>query len=140
MTLVELVITISVMLLISTLCFSKEDITKHQINLFTKQLCSDIRYIRKTNMLGDSNTFIYYKKNEETTSYVLRSDGKDMKEIKLPNNVNLEYMQGKVFFKRDGSPDPKGQTIRVYDNKTKKEITIVPVSGRVLLKEGKYET
>lgn len=140
MTLVELVITISVMLLISTLCFSKEDITKHQINLFTKQLCSDIRYIRKTNMLGDSNTFIYYKKNKDAISYVLRSNGKDIKEIKLPNNVNLEYMEEKMFFKRDGSPDPKGQTITVYNNKTKKEITIVPVSGRVLLKEGKYET
>jgi hypothetical protein len=128
------------MLLISTLCFSKEDINKHQINLFTKQLCSDIRYIRKTNMLGDSNTYIYYKKNKEAASYVVRSGGEDIKEIKLSNNIKLEYMREKILFKRDGSPDPKGQTISVYDNKTKKEITIVPVSGRVLLKEGKYET
>ena len=39
-----------------------------------------------------------------------------------------------------GSPNPKGQTIKVYNDKIKKEITIVPVSGRALLKEGEYET
>lgn len=139
MTLVELVITISIMLLISTLCFSKDDLSKHQINSFTKQLCSDIRYVRKCNMLGDFKTYIYYKKNQESSSYVVRSKGNDMKEIQLPSEINLEYGESKIRFKSDGSPDPKGQTINVYNNKIKKEITIVPVSGRVLLKEGKYE-
>ena len=140
MTLVELVITISIMLLISTLCFSKDDINKHQIDSFTKQLCSDIRYVRKCNMLGDLSAYIYYKKDKESSSYAIRSGGNDIKEIKLPNDITLKYGQSKIVFRRDGSPDPKGQTIKVYDDKIKKEITIVPVSGRVLLKEGEYET
>ena len=140
MTLVELVITISIMLLISTLCFSKDDVNKHQIDSFTKQLCSDVRYVRKCNMLGDLSTYIYYKKDKESSGYAVRSGGNDIKEIKLPNDITLKYGQSKIVFRRDGSPDPKGQTIKVYNDKIKKEITIVPVSGRVLLKEGEYET
>lgn len=140
MTLVEVVITISIMLIISSLCFPKDSISKHQINLFTKQLCSDIRYVRKANMLGDLKTYIYYIKDNETISYVVRENGKDLKEISLPSGANIQYANSKIKFKPDGSPDPKGQTININKENLKREITIVPVSGRVLLKEGKYET
>ena len=91
-------------------------------------------------MVGDLSRYIYYKKDKERSSYGIRSGGNDIKEIKLPNDITLKYGQSKIVFRRDGSPDPKGQTIKVYTDKIKKEITIVPVSGRVLLKEGEYET
>ncbi|MGL4913482.1 MAG: pilus assembly FimT family protein [Romboutsia sp.] len=139
MTLIELVVAISVMVLVSTLCFSKDDNNKHQINSFAKQLCSDIRYVRKCNMLGDLNTYIYYKKDNDKTSYILRSDFKDVKEIDLPNGSKLIGLS-KILFNTNGSPNPKGQTIEIISNSIQKQITIVPVSGRVLLKEGKYET
>lgn len=45
MTLVELVITISIILLITTLCFPSDNVEKYQVNSFIKQLCSDIRYV-----------------------------------------------------------------------------------------------
>ena len=44
-----------------------------------------------------------------------------------------------IKFKEDGTPYPSGTTIRIIYKDTKKEITIVPISGRVLIKEGKYE-
>lgn len=140
MTLVEVVITISIMLIISSLCFPKDSISKYQMNLFTKQLCSDIRYVRKANMLGNLKTYIYYIEDNESISYVVREDGKDLKEVSLPSGAKLQYGNSKVKFKPDGSPDPKGQTINIYKEKLKIELTIVPISGRVLLKEGKYET
>lgn len=138
MTLVELVIAISLIVMISTLCFPKYDIKKYQINSFTKQLCSDIRYVRKSNMLGSSDTYIYYKKNDNISSYILREKSKNIKEIFLPKNIELFYVRGKIQFKRDGSPEPSGTTIKIMSKEIKKEITIVPISGRVLLKEGKY--
>lgn len=139
-TLVELVVTISFITIISTLCFPKENISKYQINSFTKQLCSDIRYVRKNNMLGCNDTYIYYKNNNGTHSYILRQESKDVKEISLPKDVQLLYTRGKILFKKDGSPQQLGATIKIISKDIKREITIVPVSGRVLLKEGKYES
>lgn len=139
MTLIELVVAISVMVLASTLCFSNDDKSKHRINSFATQLCSDIRYVRKCNMLGDLNTYIYYKENDNKISYILRSDFKDVKEIYLPEGSKLIGLT-KILFNINGSPNPKAQTIEIISNSIKKQITIVPVSGRVLLKDGKYET
>lgn len=140
MTLVELVVTISIILLISTLYFPKDSIKKYEINSFTKQLCSDIRYVRRANMLSDLKTYIYYIEDDKSISYLVRENGKDLKQVFLPENTKLQYDSTRIKFKPDGLPDPKGQTIKIYNEKIKKEITIVPISGRVLLKEGKYET
>lgn len=126
--------------MISTLCFPKIDLSKYQIDLFTKQLASDIRFVRKENIVGNSGTYILFKSEGKLNSYIVRKDGLDLKEVNLIDNVNLLYNNGKINFKRDGTPNPKGQTIYIYNENIKKEITIVPVSGRVLLKEGKYET
>lgn len=139
MTLVELVITLSVIIVITSVCFFRGDTNKYEVDLFTKQLCSDIRYVRKSNMLGDFNTYIYYKNENDKISYILRSDGKDKKKVYLPQNTKISYGKNTIKFKSDGAPNPIGQTIIVYNKKVKKEITIVPISGRVLLKEGKYE-
>lgn len=140
MTLVELVVTIGFLLIISTLCFPRESIEKYQINSFTKQLCSDIRYVRRANMIGDINTYIYYTENNGSIGYTLRTKGSNIKEVILPKNTRIEHNVNKIKFRADGSPDPRGGTIRIFSDNISKEITIVPISGRVLLKEGKYET
>ena len=140
MTLVELVVTISIFMLITTICFPRENVNKYQVNSFTKQLCSDIRYVRKSNMNGNLNVYIYYKNNQGKASYALREKGKDVKEVYLPKDAEIKYVREKIIFKKDGSPDPLGTTIKVTYKDIKKEITIVPISGRVLLKEGIYAT
>lgn len=140
MTLVEVVISITIIILVVTLGFPKDNLQKYEINSFAKQLCSDIRYVRKSNMLGNSDTYIYYKKTEYLKSYILRENSKDIKEIFLPTEVEIYYNRGKLQFRKDGSPEPTGTTITIMNKYIKKEITIVPISGRVLLKEGKYGT
>ena len=62
MTLVELVVGISIIVLITTLCFPKVSIEKYQVNSFVKQLCSDIRYVRNINMMGNTNAYIFLEK------------------------------------------------------------------------------
>ena len=71
MTLVELVITISIILLITTLCFPSDNGEKFQVNSFIKQLCSDIRYVRNINMMGNTNAYVYLNNNDEGSSFTL---------------------------------------------------------------------
>lgn len=139
MTLVELVIAMSIMLLITTLCFPKDNIEKYQVNSFTKQLCSDIRYIRNINMLGNTNAYVYLEDNEDGISFKLNENKNDIKQIYLPKNCKIEFTRPMIKFKADGTPFPSGTTIKIIHKNIKKEITIVPISGRVLIKEGKYE-
>lgn len=138
-TVIELVVSISIILLITTICFPKDNLENHKINLFARQLCSDIRYVRRINMFSNYNTYIYYIKQEEQEGYVLRKDGKNVKSIVLPRKVRIARSIETIKFKSDGSPQ-KSTTIEIYNDRLNKTITITPVSGRVLLKEGKYET
>ncbi|WP_227845269.1 MULTISPECIES: hypothetical protein [unclassified Clostridioides] len=138
-TVIELVVSISIILLITTICFPKDNLENHKINLFARQLCSDIRYVRRINMFSNYNTYIYYIKQKEQEGYVLRKDGKDVKSIVLPRNVRIARSIETIKFKSDGSPQ-RATTIEIYNGRLNKTITITPVSGRVLLKEGKYET
>lgn len=140
MTLVELVVAINILALLATICFPRDNINKYAVNSFAKQLCSDIRYVRKSNVNGNLGVYLYFKNEDNKLSYILRQNGKEIKQVYLPNKASIKYAREKIIFKRDGSPDPLGSTINISYNNIKKEITIVPVSGRVLLKEGIYET
>ncbi len=140
MTLLEIVISISVILIITSICFPNVDIKKYQVNSFVKQLCSDIRYIRNINMMGNTNAYIYLDNNDKESSFTLNENKKNIKTVYLPKDCKIEYTRQMVKFKADGTPYPSGTTIKIIYENTKKEITIVPISGRVLIKEGKYET
>ena len=139
MTLVELVITISIILLITTLCFPKDNIEKYQINSFIKQLCSDIRYVRNINMMGNTNAYVYLEKNDEGSSFKLNEDRKDIKQVYLPKDCKIQFTRPIIKFKSDGTPTPSGTSIKIINKNKVIEITIVPISGRVLIKEGRYE-
>ena len=139
MTLVELVITISIILLITTLCLPKDNIEKYQINSFIKQLCSDIRYVRNINMMGNTNAYVYLEKNDEGSSFKLNEDRKDIKQVYLPKDCKIQFTRPIIKFKSDGTPTPSGTSIKIINKNKVIEITIVPISGRVLIKEGRYE-
>lgn len=141
MTLVELLIAMAIMLLIATLCFPKDNIENHIINSFTKQLCVDIRYVRRCNMIEDASTYIVYIKENNKSGYAVKQKGEFIKSVLLPNDVSINdnINNSSIKFDKYGAPYPNGGTIRIGNKKSKKEITIVPVSGRVLLKEGQYE-
>ena len=91
MTLVELVVGISIIVLITTLCFPKVSIEKYQVNSFIKQLCSDIRYVRNINMMGNTNAYIFLEKNDDDISFILNENNKDIKQVNLPKNCNFSF-------------------------------------------------
>lgn len=139
MTLIELIITLGIITMISSIVLSNFYIDKYKVNSFTKQLCSDIRYVRARNMSSDFSTYIYYKNTNNVISYILREGGNDIKEVSLPKNTIISNKISKIIFRQDGAIGENGETITVTYKGEKTEITIVPFSGRVLLKEGIYE-
>ncbi|MBS5786410.1 MAG: hypothetical protein KIC98_00765 [Clostridioides difficile] len=139
MTVIELVVTISIIILLSTLCIPKGSVDNRTINLFSRQFCSDIRFVRRENMLGNYNN-IYYTKKDGAEGYTLRKDGEDIKTNLLPQDAKIDHSLSTIKFKIDGSPVEKGSTIEVFKDNYSKFITITPVSGRILLKEDKYES
>jgi len=139
-TVIELVVTVSIIILLSTLCIPKGSVDNRTINLFSRQFCSDIRFVRRENMLGNYNTYIYYTKKDGAEGYALRKDGEDIKTNLLPQGAKIDHSLSTIKFKIDGSPAEKGSTIEVFKDKYSKFITITPVSGRILLKEDKYES
>ncbi|CAH2212944.1 conserved protein of unknown function [Tepidibacter aestuarii] len=139
---VELLITISLIMVISLIPIYKINIRDYKIDSFVRQLCSDIRYTRIKNMNYGNSAKIYYEKSEEgTTSYILKDFGKIKKKVRLPKNTDIYYSVEKIDFGLNGVIRHRGETIKIKDkiNKKTKIITIVPISGRVLIKEGIYE-
>ncbi len=140
MTLIELMIAISILTITIAIIYPKESIKKYEVESVTKQLCSDIRYTRKRNMLKDTSSYVYFKNENNVYSYIVRENGLNKKEVKLSEGIKIQYVRQQVIFRESGAPSYGGTTIKVIYKDVEKEITIVPVSGRVLLKEGKYET
>ena len=90
-------------------------------------------------MMGNTNAYVYLNNNDEGSGFTLNENKKDIKQVHLPKTCKIEYTRPMIKFKVDGTPYPSGTTIKIIYKDIKKEITIVPISGRVLIKEGKYE-
>ena len=138
MNLIELIIGIGISIVLIYIIFPKYKTEKYIIDIFAKQLVSDIRYIRTTNMNGDLSVHIEQLPNSNPPKYVVKRDSTIIKSVNLPNKSKLICPTNIIKFKSDGTLNAKGETIAILLDDIKVEITIVPFSGRVLLKEGKY--
>lgn len=143
MTAIELLISISLISLIFSICFIKMKSDDYKIDLFAKQLCSDIRYVRRENMLENTTVYITFLKENGRNAYILKKNKKEDKVLYLPNNTDIDYPIGStgmpIKFNRSGALIQGGGTITINKGNDYRYITIVPVSGRVLYKEGIYE-
>lgn len=139
MTLVEVVLGITILVLISTISFSYFNLDSYKVNSFIRQLNSDIRYVRKVNKLGNTKVHIIFTQNNGCNGYILKENGYNAKEKYLPKGINLSCPVGKILFDRQGAFYVGGTTITIGESGNYTDITIVPVSGRVLIKEGIYK-
>lgn len=143
MTTIELIIAISIIVIITSICFIKYEGDNYRIDSFARQLCSDIRYVRRENMLNNVSVYIRFAKEDNKWSYILHRNKNEDKRVYLPQNANLQFPIGKdtsiISFYSNGLYKNGGGTITINKNNEYKYITIVPVSGRVLYKEGIYE-
>ena len=144
MSTLELIVAISIIVILSTICFMKYEGDNYKVELFAKELCSDIRYVRRENMLNNSSVYIRFLKEDNKWSYILQRNKKEDKRVYLPENVNLNYPINQnnnnfISFYTNGLYKNGGVTISINKDNNYKYITIVPISGRVLYKEGIYE-
>ncbi|MBC6003896.1 MAG: hypothetical protein E7C86_07650 [Paeniclostridium sordellii] len=139
MTLIELVIGVGIVLIAIAISFPKDKADKYQIDSFARQLVSDIRYVRSMNINGNMNLYLENIKVFDNPRYIIKNNSSIIKTVNLPKDSTLSAPTSIIKFKSDGTLNSKGETIIINSNNRKIEITIVPFSGRVLLKEDKYE-
>lgn len=140
MTLVEVVIGIGIIMTILMISFPKEKSQKYEIDSFARQLVGDIRYVRSMNSNGNLSVFIENISTQDNPRYVIKENTDIVKTVYLPKNSSLSYPSSTIKFKSDGTLSSKGETIIIDSKDRKIKITIIPFSGRVLLKEDIYET
>lgn len=140
MTLVEVVIGIGIIMTILMISFPKEKSQKYEMDSFARQLVGDIRYVRSMNSNGNLSVFLENISTQENPRYVIKENTDIVKTVYLPKNSSLSYPSSTIKFKSDGTLSSKGETIIIDSKDRKIKITIIPFSGRVLLKEDMYET
>ncbi|EQK45918.1 MULTISPECIES: hypothetical protein [Paraclostridium] len=140
MTLVEVVIGIGIIMTILMISFPKEKSQKYEMDSFARQLVGDIRYVRSMNSNGNLSVFLENISTQDNPRYVIKENTDIMKTVYLPKNSSLSYPSSTIKFKSDGTLSSKGETIIIDSKDRKIKITIIPFSGRVLLKEDMYET
>lgn len=140
MTLVEVVIGIGIIMTILMISFPKEKLQKYEIDSFARQLVGDIRYVRSMNSNGNLSVFLENISTQDNPRYVIKENTDIVKTVYLPKNSSLSYPSSTIKFKSDGTLSSKGETIIIDSKDRKIKITIIPFSGRVLLKEDIYET
>ena len=140
MTLVEVVIGIGIIMTILMISFPKEKSQKYEIDSFARQLVGDIRYVRSMNSNGNLSVFLENISTQDNPRYVIKENTDIVKMVYLPKNSSLSYPSSTIKFKSDGTLSSKGETIIIDSKDRKIKITIIPFSGRVLLKEDMYET
>ncbi|WGX75767.1 hypothetical protein QJS64_17940 [Paraclostridium bifermentans] len=140
MTLVEVVIGIGIIMTILMISFPKEKSQKYEMDSFARQLVGDIRYVRSMNSNGNLSVFLENISTQDNPRYVIKENTDIVKTVYLPRNSSLSYPSSTIKFKSDGTLSSKGETIIIDSKDRKIKITIIPFSGRVLLKEDIYET
>ncbi len=132
-TLIELVIIIAIMGIITSVCIPKNKKSDYNLYASARLLTNEIRMSRYKMMTeGGFHGLLLNEKY-----YTVVDDGEVIKRIQLDDNIYLgENFDKQIRFDPSGIPK-RGGSIIIRDKLTKKSytITIVPYTGRVLLKE-----
>lgn len=135
-TLIELMIVIAILGIMGGILIPRgSSYQKYRLKVYAEQLCEDIRFVRHWNMNNEGNCHLALS----TQHYRIVKNTAIYKRVDLPLKYNIYFTQGKetLRFTSKGVPRMGGCSIRIADTKLKAsmEITVVPASGRVLLKD-----
>jgi prepilin-type N-terminal cleavage/methylation domain-containing protein len=134
-TIIELIIILAILAILIAFAIPKIDCCNFHLKTQGRLLCSEIRQIKILRMTVGEQHKITLSPNK----YTIQNGTKDIKTIKLMPGYQLLYdlNRNKIMFQYSGAPMYGGSTIRIRNKKNGKyiELTIVPASGRVLLKE-----
>ncbi|WIV11008.1 type II secretion system protein [Proteiniborus sp. MB09-C3] len=141
MTLIELLLVISILALSLSIVIPKIEKRDYHLMTSSRMLRDDIRNIRYMKMAEGKNLKISLESNQ----YKVIENLKVIKRVQLEKDFKITYTEtfrgGDISFSYNGAPTYGGGTITIFDNKKNKycEITIVPATGRILLKDEIYK-
>lgn len=141
MTLIELLLVISIIAISLSIVIPRIERRDYHLITSSRMLRDDIRSIRYSKMVEGKNLRISLEKNQ----YKILEGVKIIKKVKLEKDFKITYSStfktGDIIFGYNGAPTYGGGTITIFDDKANKycEITIVPATGRILLKNEIFE-
>lgn len=134
MTLIELLLVISILAISLAIVTPKIDRRDYYLMTSSRALRDDIRNVRYMKMTEGKSYLI----SLEGTQYTVKEGTKVIKRVILEKDFKItnNFPRGEISFTYNGAPTYGGGTITIFDNKKNKycEITIVPATGRILLK------
>lgn len=127
-----MILVISLIGILAAIGVPRIDKTPYDMKVYSRQLCADLRYIRLMKMTEGEN----YQITLYEQFYKVLNGTKELKTVKAPKNVVILYTRQHISFTSYGAPT-FSDTISIQDKTSGKyyEVTIVPSSGRVLLKD-----
>lgn len=131
-TLVELIVVIAILGILISVCIPKNKIRDYKLRLQAIELTNDIRMVRCLMMTEGNPYYISF----DYTNYTVMNGPRSIKKVKLGDDIRMgNNMKNKVMFNYQGRPINAGSII-MQSTITGKyhDITIVPYTGRVLLK------
>lgn len=138
LTIVELIVVIGALSLLLSIALPRLDTSTYKLLEASKILRDDIRYVRYMKMTEGQNLRIFFQRNK----YVLLEGTKVVKEVKLKSGFSLyqNFKDSQIAFSFNGAPSASGGTAALVSDMDKKycEITVVPGTGRIILKNKVY--
>ncbi|ADL68796.1 conserved hypothetical protein [Thermoanaerobacterium thermosaccharolyticum DSM 571] len=148
LTLIELITVISILSIIVLITVPKTDFfssktSEMRLRMVANELINDIRYVQYKNIY--ENESLYLTIQSDHKGYFIHKPGVMVKRIKtkiLPDGItvywNIPKSPLEISFSDQGAPTLGGCTIYLYNDSNKKvEITILPATGRTMIK-GNY--
>lgn len=137
-TLIEVAVTISILLILLTLAVPILDTDMFYMEKMANEFVMDIRYVQAQNMKNPMSGYRVSIDKENGRYYVLNNTVAE-KTVKFKNRYALDYSNTNMHsigFNYEGVPINAG-TFRIIDKRTNKlkEISIVPATGRTVIKE-----
>ena len=132
-TMIELLIVLAFFGIFITISIPKLDFSDHHLRTQAKILCNEIREVRMLRMTEGEDFRIVLSKD----FYQVNNGIKQIKRVNLRPEYKLYYNFSEIKFSYNTGAPTRGDTITIRNikNKSYMEITIVPSSGRVLLKD-----
>ena len=132
MTLIEVIVVISILAIITSIITPKNNIRNYRLKSYARTMTNDIRMVRYLRMTEGE----YYSILLQEHYYVILNGTKYIKKVEFGKDIRIGDNLGRVIrFTYAGVPMGAGSIV-IQDLKTRKyyDITIVPATGRILLR------
>lgn len=137
MSIAELIIGMSLAVLLVGMTIPKVDPGYMKAKWERRRLCSEIRYLKRRDLAGIEE-FMRIDEVDGKTCYKILFRSKVLRKLDVDEDISVKTGIDMIKFQENGKPNKSGEINVIYKKKFY-SITITPISGRILFKEGIYD-